>query len=241
MPADQPRKADTPRDVWILTFADLLSLLLTFFVLMFSMNAVQYEDWKAIVDALSDQLNPTRAEVSTEKWEGPDATKIHVPYAIGLDYLNTVIEDKISGDPVLKQGVIHRLDERLILSLPSDILFEPGSAILSADGLASIMRIGGNLRFLKNKITVAAHTDIGPLQGAQYLNKWELTLRRSIAVSSVLARAGYPQPIETLGYGASRFNELDPAIELGVRYGLARRIDIIVRETRREELTDNGL
>ena len=48
--------------VWLVIFADLVALMLTFFVMLFSMSNVTAESWKKMVDALADALNPTSEE-----------------------------------------------------------------------------------------------------------------------------------------------------------------------------------
>lgn len=58
MPKDEPPKA-----AWMVTFTDLVSLMLTFFVLLFSMSSLQMDEWDAMIDTLTQSLNP--GKVST--------------------------------------------------------------------------------------------------------------------------------------------------------------------------------
>ena len=59
-------------------------------------------------------------------------------------------------------------------------------------------------------------------------------------VAGGMAEAGYTGPISAMGYGDSRFQDIDNSIELSERYRLARRIDVIVPERRRKDANDVG-
>ena len=224
---------------WMVIFADLLALLLTFFVMIFSMNAVLYEDWQSVVDALTEQLNPIRARVSEEAWEAPDATRSPNPYGISLNYLNTVLDQKLREDPVLDASTLHRLSDRLVVSLPAEMAFRPGRATLTPEGRRAIGRLGDSLRPLRNRILVAGHTVVSPIGNADYPSNWELSIDRAASVARVLAESGHPQPIITLGYADTRFSDLDPTRPMPERYRLARRVDVIVLELRRIQGRDD--
>lgn len=220
----------TIKQGWMVTFADLLALLLTFFVLIFSMNAVQYEDWKAIVEALSDELNPIRAQVSEEELQGPEATKTFDPYAISLTYLNTILDEKIADDPLLGGVSVHRLSDRLIISLPTEDFFAEDAAHLTPESAMALRKIAYSLGQIKNQISVAGHTDLAPA-GPGHISNWELSLTRALAVADTLKAAGYRRHIAAFGMADSRFDDLDPNLELGRRYALAARVDIVVADT----------
>ena len=51
-----------PSAIWLLTFTDLVALLLTFFVMLFAMSNVKIDRWKEMIDTLSQSLNPARSE-----------------------------------------------------------------------------------------------------------------------------------------------------------------------------------
>jgi chemotaxis protein MotB len=57
---DEMPPAPPPDRVWMVIFTDLVSLMLTFFVLLFAMSSVQFDRWKAMTEALSQTLNPAR-------------------------------------------------------------------------------------------------------------------------------------------------------------------------------------
>ena len=223
---------------WLIIFADLLALLLTFFVLMFSMSSVQVSEWQAVVESLSENLNPSRAQIQEENWQNIEAAMVAQKEALSLSYLKKVFEDKLQYDPILRRSSVTLLDDRLAITLPADLIFEKGQSDFSRDAYKSMRELGASLQSIQNKITVVGHTDLEPTSGRYYPTNWELSLVRAISVARLVEQAGYTQNIETFGNGSSRFDELDENIPLDGRYLLARRVDIFIhREDRNQSQT----
>ena len=174
-------------EAWMLSFGDLVSLMLVFFVMLFSMSTLEVEEFEAVVSALSQQFNPTAEAIRPKPTVDFDIPKIDATRAYSLDYLRALIGDKLAEDPVLGASAIHRLDDRLVISLPSDNLFLPGNAQLNRDALGSLALFSDLLRFLSNQVNVNGHTDPDPIATAAFPSNWELSLSRAIAVRRILA------------------------------------------------------
>ena len=215
---------------WMVIFGDALALLLTFFVMLFSMNAVQEEQWEAVVMTLSDRLNPGRPQVDRKGIEGRRQTKVYSPKAIDLGYLATLMNAKIASRPALAGVVVHRLDDRLVISLPGELLFAPGQATIKPQAMPVIEEIGQNLRLVINDVAVSGHTDETPPSKKRFISNWELSLARAAALARALKKTGYGPAITALGHADTHFGEIYPNLPLDVRYKMARRVDIIVRQ-----------
>src|SRR5690606_33430339 len=143
---------------WLITFADLLSLILVFFVLIFSANAVQLSAWRILVNSLSDRLNP-----SLVRAERPDdLPHLTAPMVAGREiaWLETLFTEKLAADPVLRDSRLRHLGDRLAISVPADLLFRRDDDRL-ADPAAfdALARLAGLLRDLDNRVAVVAYTD----------------------------------------------------------------------------------
>ena len=239
---DQETPAPKPTDEsWLIIFSDLLALLLTFFVLMFSMSSVQVSKWEAIVQSLSENLNPSRAQIQEVDWQNIEAAQTPQTEALSLRYLQKIFEDKLRYDPILRRSSVTLLDDRLAITLPADLIFEKGQSEFSRDAYKSMQELGAALQSIQNKITVVGHTDLEPTSGRLYPTNWELSLVRAISVARLIAQAGYTDKIETFGYGSSRFDELDENIPLDARYLLARRVDIFIhRQDKAPQQAEQG-
>ena len=85
---DQPAQpAKGASNAWLITFADLAALLLTFFVLLFSMSQVNIDDWGAVKEALGTSLNPQRSTAGESAGSRFSVDKIVVSRAANIDYL----------------------------------------------------------------------------------------------------------------------------------------------------------
>lgn len=222
-------------NTWMVIFADLLALLLTFFVLMFSMSSVQVQEWEALVTSLSENLNPERARIQETDWNKIDEALVFEETALSLDYLKNVFEEKLSQDPILTRSTVTVLDDRLAIALPSDLIFELGQAELNSDARSAMLELGESLRSIDNEVIVVGHSDLAPISGRFYPTNWELSLVRALSIASLIKSGGYRGKIEAYGNGSSRFSDLDDSIPLDERYHLARRVDVIILQKKKDE------
>lgn len=224
---DQYRK---PATTWMVIFADVLALLLTFFVLLFSMNSVKIEGWQAIVDTFSERLNPARPETVAEVSPVSGAAKVYRSSALDLDYLSNILEVKVSDHPLLGQGLIRRFDDRLVFSVPTDLLFEPGAARLAPGNVRAVAELGEMFRSVSNRISVAGHAERLADSDGEFANHWDLSLARAVRIASAIRAAGYFRHVPAFGEGNARFDILEdgPRDLDGGRF--ARRIDIVIEK-----------
>ena len=226
---DQSTDAKTDQS-WMLIFTDLVSLMLTFFVLLFSMSVVKVDAWNNVVSALSQSLKPSERKAQTEATSRFDISTLSMRTAINLDYLASVLEKTMASDELLKNAQLMRLEDRLVIGLPGDRLFFSDDAVLSLDARKALSNLGGVLRNIGNQIGTNGHTDPKPLKGSQYTSNWELSMGRATAVANALKRSGYKEDIISFGYASGRFMEL-PDLSDEERRVMGRRIDIVVYPT----------
>jgi chemotaxis protein MotB len=223
-----PKQSST---AWMLTVADLFSLMLTFFVLLYSMSVIQREKWDAIAESLMQRMQVIVDEETPmtlkDNWQVPRATFV---YARGLDYLNRVIDDRFEQADGMENVLITRGHNRITLSLTSDTMFKPGSAEIEPHARKTLAQVGQFLANIGNAITIEGHTDPSPIHTKAYPSNWELSMARGISVANALREIGYPYTIDVYGLGSSRVDDLQ-ALSPKRRDQLSRRVDIIVRET----------
>jgi chemotaxis protein MotB len=224
-------RQEQPSVAWMVTFTDLVSLMLTFFVMLFSMSSVKVDVWEKMIDALNRTVDPVVIERDTPPAAPRNIAKTFRKRAINLDYLNAVLQENISSDEVLKQSTISMMSDRMVISLPGRILFDVSSAVLKDEAREAIYRLGGVLRNVGNQLAVGGHTDPTPPQGGTFSSNWELSLARAGSVANELNRAGYADAIYAFGYADGRFADLPETIEGEARFQSARRVDIIVLQT----------
>ena len=215
---------------WLITFADLVSLLLAFFVLLFSMSNVKIGAWENVVDTLSRSLNPARERIEEIPKATYNVASTFRKRAINLDYLAAVLEETVGRDPLLQRSKTVRLEDRMVLALPGELLFAPAQAVLSERALKALFSLGGVLRNVDNQVLINGYSDPTLPGSGEYASNWQLSLARAIAVANALKQAGYTEDIIAYGYADSRYGNL-PKMSEARRAVLARRVDIVILPT----------
>ncbi|WP_343559753.1 OmpA/MotB family protein [Kiloniella sp. b19] len=212
---------------WLITFTDLVALLLSFFVLLYSMSVLKQEKWHEIVTSLSEELTIERQTVKPLPSTDFGLDSLDLVPGVNLDYLSTLITQKMTQVPELRGAILNKREDRLVVSLPGEFLFETGAVELGAEGLQTVEALGDILQYVDNRIEVAGHADPSIAASAS-LSNWELSLMRAISVSQVLKKAGYNGTILSRGYGDSRYSQLSEKLPDQFRERIARRVDIVV-------------
>ncbi|MGY9004100.1 MAG: OmpA/MotB family protein [Rhodospirillales bacterium] len=215
---------------WMVIFTDLIALMLTFFVLLFSMSNVTADKWKSITDALSQSLRPNSTQTEAKATAQFNITGIFRKQAIDLDYLTSILTEAASKDTFLAQAQFIRLEDRMMISIPGDLLFEGGLADLTEEAQRAISDLGGALRNIGNKVIVNGHSEPGKVAGGTYTSNWELSLARAVAVANTIRQSGYTEDLSAFGFADGRFKYL-PALPDQEKRALGRRVDIVVMPT----------
>ena len=225
-------KDDTPpSSLWLITFTDIMALMLTFFVLLYSMSVPTEEEWKEITKGLKNQFTKT---YSGDAYRGSqqevNISKIDFTKAQNLTYLNSVLSNIVEKDERLKNIVLIPQNDHLIVSVPEELLFQAGRADISNGGKQLLFSIGNTMARIRNRIEVIGHTDPRPMQESKdkFGSNWELSLARAGVVANTLENAGYQRPIIIRGFSSSRYDDLPEDMEEEERLSLSRRVDILV-------------
>jgi chemotaxis protein MotB len=114
---------------------------------------------------------------------------------------------------------------RMLISLPNDVLFDSGSAVLKKAGQDAIGQVAEALgQFSDRQFLVAGHTDDKPIHTARFASNWELSTERAVTVARFLISKGMkPESLGAVGYG-----EFDPLVpnDSGDHRAQNRRIEI---------------
>lgn len=225
-PGLQPYRQRSTRNAWMITFADLMALMLTFFVLLFSMSQLQQQKWQSLVESLASNLSAT-IETKTAKFAvdyQPEAEII--PPGADLDYLEPILREHFAAEPMLARASIDRVEDGLSVSFPDERIFVGSTPELTARGARVLFALGSVLRNLDNAVDVNTRirrsSAVGAAGGAGATGTaadWETALARSVAVVRILAQSGFAGPIVARGQGDGNIR--------------AEGLDLLVREDRR--------
>lgn len=238
------QQAPQSSSMWLVSFTDVMALMLTFFVLLFAMSNPEQEQWEEFTQNIQENFN---------KFEGPDNNrgaedainigKINFDQALDITYLEALFTKVIAKEPSLNRVVVMKNAERLILSLPQDLLFESGQAQIKSDTVRTLYTIVGTLRRIKNNVEVIGHADPRVTNSSEFPSNWELSLARAASIAGAMKDVGYTNNITVKGYASGRYNDLPSTMSEQERMDLSRRVDIVIRKDsgKRAKLFDIGL
>ncbi len=232
MASQQQQDNNTP---WMLTFADLLSLMLTFFVLLFSMSSVDFAKWEDVLVSLSDEFSETNAFESEDAAAGNNGMRIPEWSGQNLVYLQSLLERGITEKKIFKGVQVNTVGDRLYISVPTDIIFTPKTIQLAPKAQEVIEQITGLLINLQNTVMITAHANHTVIKNGKFLSNWELTMTQARIIAGLIQAQGLRQSITVLGASDTDFRNLRNDIPMQARYGLAARIDIIIMDEKRNK------
>lgn len=222
---------------WMLTFTDLLLLLITFFVMLAALGEPKTGLPSPLTSAVATASDIYGADsVASVTDSSPQSLGARtVIRGVNLDYLAVLLDRQINGEDgasALIAGAENiaftRQSDRLIISLPGDLLFASGAVALSPSGENTVRQLGEVLMRLRNQVAVYGHADPDPVGQSGATSNWALSLQRAISVAGTLEGMGYPLPVRPHGLSDSRYGDLPSDISQAERYRLSRRVDIVI-------------
>jgi chemotaxis protein MotB len=227
----RPDVSSAAGQAWLVTFTDLIALMLAFFVLLFSMSQIEQAKWQGLVEALYSDLNTLRKVESFKPALDYQPDQEAVVPGADLDYLTPIIREQIAAHPLLAREVtIHRAAERLVISLPAQSLFGAGAAAPVPQAVELGSALVSVLRNLNNAVEVEARLERAGAASARHAD-WELALARAVAFTGILTRAGYTGRIvvrATAATGPASGRNGGPARSQGAR------LDVVIHEAEQE-------
>ncbi|MDL2306653.1 OmpA family protein [Desulfovibrio sp. OttesenSCG-928-C06] len=224
---DAPRDApDPPAPLgvpeWMVTYGDMMTLLLCFFVLLFIMSKSEEEQYKAVVGSIqnafgvadSDPRSPFRSHART-----PDQHTQTLGQA--EQELMTTVQEAIMASQdsqSLEQSMIVDTENRgVVLRIYGDDLFVKGTAQLSKDAQAFLKPVIEAINRHSFDVLVRTNVTQGSLAGNHYASVWELSAARSGSALQALITYGNVKPtrLKAMGTGDTdlRVPPTDPKSE----------------------------
>ena len=221
----QSREDGSANGSWMLTFADLLSLMLTFFVLVFSMSTIHFDSWNDVVETMRDQFDPSYSAIAQRDFDYNQVVAKSSGSGLNLNYLKALVERDINRNLPLAGVNVVRETDRVVVSIPASSLFENKSGQFIAGVPDKLMLFSGSLAQIKNKLVIASHTNDLPVSNNRYRSNWELSVTRAQLVAGVIVDAGYALPVTVVGHADSKFGETRATVR---QLDAQERIDFVM-------------
>ena len=207
---------------WMVTFADLMALMMTFFVLLYSFSTIDEKKYRMIAQSMAKGFGAVLAAPRT-----PTTTAIGPPSMMPSplsqnsrarspsprpemsarnDQLLQELQSSMKTE--IAEGIIavETAGNTVVIRFPEEIAFPPGSDEMSDDIMPMLEQVAEALGDAPGTIMVSGHTDDRPIKSARFRSNWELSTDRAVSVIQRLEALGSidANRLTAVGYGDTR-------------------------------------
>lgn len=215
---------DTHR--WMVSYADFITLLFAFFVVMYAISSVNVSKYKSLAEGMNSAF--------TSKSKGQSVADVAQTKKDMKTAVESPIKDKDQFNQLIKalsalQDSDYHMNPQdgwVELDIKANALFDSGSANLRPVAVLKLMKLASIIKTLPYSIAIEGYTDNMPIETEQYPSNWELSSARAAAVARTLSSFGVNQKqLSVTGYG-----EQYPVADNGSEEGRAqnRRVNVII-------------
>ncbi len=223
-------------DDWMTTYGDMMTLLLAFFVLLFSMANIDEEKFDMVIHGLQGRLGIVDGGRTISSRDAVDmGLEMSDLAAMQLEELERRIGEYLQTEGLEDEIILEVDDEGLTIHFTGEILFELGRAEIRPEAREILDRISGFIKTIPNDIMVEGHTDNWPIRTERFPSNWELSAARATnVVRHLIEELGVePDRLSAAGYSEYRpLRDNDTAEDRA----LNRRVDIVILRLDEEQM-----
>lgn len=193
---------------WMTTYSDLVTLLLCFFVLLFSFSVIDAKKFEAIIRSFQGSLGilDSGKTIDEDQYisQALQSNRLlrEQQEAESMEWLYRQLDEYIQQNN-LEGTVVLGVEERgLLIRFKDQVLFDSGKAVIRKDGEPIVQSIGEILKQNDRAIRVEGHTDNVPMHSLLYPSNWELSTARAVnVVKYFIEKVGIaPKRLSAAGY-----------------------------------------
>jgi chemotaxis protein MotB len=221
---------------WLVSYADFITLLFAFFVVMYSVSAVNVGKFRTVSESIKAALNPVVSSPSSslafnigQSRPALKAPEMPGTKEIAVRRLRELVKVM---QPASQFALIHmfeKIDGDIVISIPDQVLFNSGEAAIRTEALPFLQGLAAVMLELNRHVLVEGHTDNVPIRTAQFPSNWELSAARAVIVVRVLSELyGVPGThLAASGYADTRPLTANLSPEERAKN---RRVEVIILE-----------
>lgn len=225
---------------WVITFADMVTLLMVFFILLFAIGTVEQEKWRQIKESLREALGADAVEelgtrqgldVVHKTQIQVDKKTVHAVDEVGamvnreMEDIISEVEEFVFKNKLLGQVLVSSDERGAVITISDVVLFPAGSAEMTPEGRKNLRHVFDVLKQFNYNVKVEGHTDNTPIHTLRYPSNWELSASRASEVAHMLIDDGFP-PERLSVEGFAEFRPVVPNTSTENR-ARNRRIEVV--------------
>lgn len=243
---------DNP-DRWLVSYADFITLLFAFFVVMYAISSVNLSKYNALTNAMGNAFtgnNPQSIQIKKMEVKPQPEKSIIKPLPLSYLYqekskrerenmarMGVDISNKLS--PLIQEGKVQVMQNNrgVRIDINDSVLFTAGSADIASAAVDVLNEIATILNTNQRLIQVEGHTDNTPIHNQMFYSNWELSAVRATTVVRLLNQAGVIEKrLSAIGYG-----DTQPLSSSDTEFGRAknRRVSIMILYETNAQTDDN--
>lgn len=251
---------------WIVTFADLATLLLTFFILLLSFAEMDIEKYKAMANSMSVAFGSenvlgegvggspiTLVESDTVSLPEPSDSQAREPEFIDEQASEPSTTAVAPGVIELASRMIRELESqiasdalsvnydknRVVIRFSEEATFRSGEAAIKPEMIPIIEKVVDVLAGCTGDVLVSGYTDDRPISSSRYRSNWDLSAARAVSVVHELVMSQQVSAERVVAAGRAETNALAPN-DTPENRALNRRVEIAIREPECRETVSTG-
>jgi chemotaxis protein MotB len=199
---------------WLVSYADFVTLLFAFFVVMYSISSVNNKKYQQLSGALDSAFKGEAMGIKVaDSAVGPVVPSILPPQSVEAIAKKRLAMSKLADtlmqtlSPLVSSGKIHVTQNAMGVSVDinASVLFLPGEAKLSDESSLVLAALATVMRADTHSMRVEGHTDNIQISNATYASNWELSAVRAGSVVRLLERSGITENrLTVVGHGSAQ-------------------------------------
>ncbi|MCW2950853.1 MAG: OmpA/MotB domain protein [Conexibacter sp.] len=258
-----PQGSHEKEDRWLLTYADMITLLLALFVVLFSISSVSTSKYRTLKESLRDAFSGKVVTGGQSIMQTGSSATAKVADANSAAIMPGSSEAAKTAAAASRQEEqeLQRLKQRLdayaaqhgfsqrvetvvsrrglvVRLLTDQVLFDSGASVLKSEGMPLLGEVSSLLQVdRRHPILVEGHTDDVPIHTSQYTSNWELSTARATEVTRYLIRRG----VAAQRFGAAGYADIHPLTSNATAAGRARnrRVEVVLQRIYQLPSSDN--
>lgn len=244
-----PEDDEESPDRWLVSYADFITLLFAFFVVMYAISSVNQGKYEKLASSIGGAFTgdniSNQLQIHTNKGAGADSKlkgqqkSLIKPLPLAHFYSEKIRRERESMtnmgidlsktlSPLISEGKVNVVQNNrgIRIDINDSLLFSPGSAELASAATSIINEIATVIKDNSRLIQVEGHTDNIAIHNATFFSNWELSAVRASSVVRMLSDAGIADSrLSALGFGSAQ-----PIAENETPIGRAknRRVSIMI-------------
>lgn len=229
---------------WMDTYGDMVTLLLCFFVLLYSFSSFDAAKWQKIVQAFTGSSGSTEVAAFDEstirddpigdidEMINEDDEEQEKKVEAGFSDLYGVILSYINDNKMADQVSVSKTEDTIVIRFNEMALFRSGEAVILQESIYTMNKITeliSDYLYAVKMVRVEGHTDNVPINTSEFYDNWDLSVKRATNTLRLILETGLidESKISAIGYG-----ENQPIADNDTEEGRSknRRVDIVIQK-----------